>query len=172
MRRSSKRSLVTALVVAAAVVTALAVALARTGRVVPWRYVLSSAEGYRVIDGDTIRLDGVGSVRYIGIDAPERDEPYYREARRCNEELLARGELRLKYGRARYDRYGRTLAYVYVRDDAGGETFVNEELVRAGWAETMEVPPDVAFAAVFRRAEEEARRGGRGIWAGADGAEN
>ncbi len=172
MRRSSKTSIVTALVVAAAVITALAVAFARTGSVGYWRYLFPGAAGYRVIDGDTIRLDGVGSVRYIGIDAPERDEPYYGEARRYNEELLARGELRLKYGRARYDRYGRTLAYVYVRGDAGGEIFVNEELVRAGGAATMEIPPDVEFAAVFRRAEEEARRNSRGTWAGADGAEN
>ena len=171
MRRSSKRSVVTALVVAAAVVTALAVALARTDRVGYWRHLFPGAARYRVIDGDTIRLDGVGSVRYIGIDAPERDEPYYREARRCNEELLAKGEIRLEYGRARYDRYGRTLAYVYVRDGAGGTIFVNEELVRAGWAVTLEIPPDVEYAASFRRAEEEARRGGHGIWV-ADGASN
>lgn len=171
MRRYSKRSIVTALVVAAAVVTALAVAIARTDRVGYWRNLFGDQAGYSVIDGDTIRLDGVGSVRYIGIDAPERDEPHYREARRYNEELLAKGEINLEYGRARFDRYGRTLAYVYVRDDAGGTVFVNEELVRAGWAATLEIPPDVEFAAAFRRAEEEARREGRGVWA-ADGARN
>jgi len=172
MRRSSKRSLATALVVAAAVVTALAVAIARTGGPGYWQYLFPSRAGYRVVDGDTIKLDGGESVRYIGIDAPERDEPYYRDARRYNEELLARGEMRLAYGRARYDHYGRTLAYVYVRAENGEVTFVNEELVRAGWATTLEVPPNVAFASAFRRAEEEARRAGRGMWAGAAGPEN
>jgi micrococcal nuclease len=171
MRRSSKRPIVTALVVAAAVIIALAVAIARTDRVGYWRYLFGGRGGYRVIDGDTIKMDGAGSVRYIGIDAPERDEPYYGEARRYNEELLAKGAIRLEYGPARFDRYGRTLAYVYVRDDAGGTVFVNEELVRAGWATTLEIPPDVEFAAVFRRAEEEARREGRGMWA-AGGARN
>lgn len=165
MRRSSKRRIGAALVVAAAAIIALAVAIARTDRVGYWRNLVGGHGGYRVIDGDTIKLDGVGSVRYIGIDAPERDEPYYGEARRYNEELLAKGAIRLKYGRARFDRYGRTLAYVYVRDDAGRTFFVNEELVRAGWAVPLEIPPDVGFAATFRRAEEEARREGRGMWA-------
>jgi micrococcal nuclease len=165
MRRSSKRPIVTALVVAAAVVLALAVAIARTDRGGYWRNLIGGGNGYRVIDGDTIKMDGVGSVRYIGIDAPERDEPYYDEARRYNEELLSKGAIRLKYGRARFDRYGRTLAYVYVRDDAGRTLFVNEELVRAGWAVPLEIPPDVDYAPVFRRAEEEARGEGRGLWA-------
>jgi micrococcal nuclease len=166
MRRSSKRRVAAALVAAAVLVTAFAFAITRTYRGAAGRDLLPGAGGYRVLDGDTIKLYGVGSVRYIGIDAPERDEPYYGEARRCNEELLARGELRLAYGPGRYDRYGRTLAYVYVRDEAGRTTFVNEELVRAGWATAMEVPPNVAFAAVFARAEAEARRRGRGMWAG------
>jgi micrococcal nuclease len=164
MRRSFKRAAVTAVVVAAAMVVALAVALARSGGAV-WGRVFPGAAHYRVIDGDTIILEGVGSVRYIGLDAPERDERHYREARRYNAELLARGQIRLVYGPERYDRYGRTLAYVYVRDVTGRATFVNEEVLRAGWAETLEIPPNVAFASLFRRAEEEARREGRGIWA-------
>ena len=168
MRRSSKRPIVAALVVAAAVVLALAVAMARSDRAGYWRELFGGRGGYRVIDGDTIKMDSVGSVRYIGIDAPERDEPYFGEARRYNEELLSKGDIRLKYGRARFDRYGRTLAYVYVRDDVGRAFFVNEEIVRAGWAVPLEIPPDVDFAAAFRRAEAEARREGRGMWA--DGA--
>ncbi len=119
-----------------------------------------------MVDGDTIRLAGVGPVRYIGVDAPERGEPFYGEARRYNAELLSRGELSLRYGRDRRDRYGRALAYVYVRADAGRTVFVNEELVRAGWATALEVPPNTEFARAFRRAEEEARRRRRGVWAG------
>lgn len=165
MRRYSNKPIITALVVAVAVVLALAVAIARTDRTGYWRELLGGRGGYRVIDGDTIKMNGVGSVRYIGIDAPERDQPYYDEARRYNAELLAKGDIRLEYDRARFDRYGRTLAYVYVRDAAGRTIFVNEELVRAGWAVPLEIPPDVDFAATFRRAEEEARREGRGMWA-------
>jgi micrococcal nuclease len=166
MRRSSRKRLFAALVAAAAVLVAVALAVSRTGRELRWWNSSGGGEQYRVLDGDTIKLAGVEPVRYIGIDAPERGEPFYREARRYNAELLSRGELLLRYGRGRHDRYGRTLAYVYVRTDAGRTVFVNEELVRAGWATAFEVPPNTEFARAFRRAEEEARRRGRGVWAG------
>ena len=126
----------------------------------------SGANGdYSVIDGDTIEYGDVGPVRYIGIDAPEREEAYYDDARSYNEELLSRGEVTLSYGSERRDRYGRTLAYVFVQTEEGRLLFVNEEMVRAGWARTLEVPPIVEYAPRLRRVEEAARRQGRGIWA-------
>jgi micrococcal nuclease len=168
MRRSSKKKLFAALIAAAAVLVAVALAVSRSGGELRWWGSARGARGYQVIDGDTIRLESVGPVRYIGIDAPERGEPFYREARRYNENLLSRGDVSLRYDRDRYDRYGRTLAYVYVRTDAGRTVFVNEELVRAGWATALEVPPNTEFARAFRRAEEEARRRGHGMWAGGE----
>jgi len=136
-----------------------------TSVVVFWLKGGADGGEYSVIDGDTIELRDVGRVRYIGIDAPERDEPYYDEARQYNERLLSEGEISLGYGRERYDRYERTLAYVYVRTEAGRSVFVNEEMVRAGWAKTLEIPPNIEYAPRLRRAEDEARRYGRGIWA-------
>lgn len=168
MRRSSRKKLFAALVTVAAVLVAVAMAVSRSGRELRWWGSAGGAKGYHVVDGDTIRLASVGPVRYIGVDAPERGEPFYGEARRFNAELLSQGELSLRFGRDRHDRYGRTLAYVYVRTDAGRTVFVNEELVRAGWATALEVPPNTEFARAFRRAEEEARRGGRGMWAGGE----
>jgi micrococcal nuclease len=149
-------------------VVAVSVALAAvTGVVIFWLKGGPGADGgeYSVIDGDTIELGDVGRVRYIGIDAPEREEAYYDEARGFNEELLSRGEISLSYDLERRDRYGRTLAYVFVRTEAGRSLFVNEEMVRAGWARTLEVPPNTYYAPRFERAEDEARRYGRGIWA-------
>ncbi len=165
MRRSSKRKLFAALALVAAIVTAAALVASRSGREFRRSALFGVLGAYDVVDGDTIKVVGVGTVRYIGVDAPERDEPFYDEARRYNVELLSDGKLSLAYGRGLYDRYGRTLAYVYVRDEAGRLRFVNEELVRAGWATTLEIPPNTEFAATFRRAEEEARRAGRGVWA-------
>jgi endonuclease YncB( thermonuclease family) len=165
MRPSSKKRLAAALFLAVAAVTAAAFVVSRSGREFRWMAFLFGAGGYGVVDGDTIRVTGVGPVRYIGVDAPERGEPFYDEARRYNEELLSLGELSLSYDRERYDRYGRTLAYVYVRAEGGRTIIVNEELVRAGWATTLEIPPNTAFALLLRRAEEDARRRGRGMWA-------
>jgi micrococcal nuclease len=59
------------------------------------------------------------------------------------------------------DRFGRLLAYVYrVRDGV----FVNAALVRAGFARTLTIPPNVRFAARFRTLAARARRAGRGLW--------
>jgi micrococcal nuclease len=57
------------------------------------------------------------------------------------------------------DRHGRLLAYVYA-----GDLFVNEALVRGGYAQPLTVPPNVRHAERFRRLAEEARRAGSGLW--------
>jgi len=129
--------------------------------------------GARVVavsDGDTIRvrLDGgrVERVRYIGVDTPETAKPdapvecFADRAREFNERLVADRQVALELDVEERDRYGRLLAYVY----AGG-THVNAELLRAGYAEALTVPPNVRFATRFRRLARDARRGGRGLWA-------
>jgi micrococcal nuclease len=40
-----------------------------------------------VIDGDTIELTNGRRVRYIGINTPERDQPYYNEAKETNQKI-------------------------------------------------------------------------------------
>jgi micrococcal nuclease len=120
----------------------------------------------RVSDGDTVRvkLDGGREerVRYIGIDTPEvtAGECFAAEAADFNEELVAGREVRLVLDTDERDRYGRLLAYVYA-----GDTFVNAELVRAGYAQPLTVPPNVRFEDRFRRLARDARRDGRGLWA-------
>jgi micrococcal nuclease len=57
------------------------------------------------------------------------------------------------------DRYGRQLAYVWV-----GTTFVNEAMVRDGWAVLYTVPPNVKYAPRLERAQKEARARGAGLW--------
>jgi micrococcal nuclease len=42
------------------------------------------------------------------------------------------------------DRYGRLLAYVWA-----GDTMVNAELVRLGYAQVMTVPPNVKYQRLF-----------------------
>lgn len=127
------------------------------------------AEVVDVTDGDTIdaRVRGsVESIRYIGIDAPEVHhpdlgrEPYGPEATRANGDLVGGRVVWLSLGRERRDDYDRLLAYVYRADG----TFVNAELVRGGWAEAFEVPPNTRHADLFRRLERRARRAGRGQW--------
>lgn len=120
-------------------------------------------EVIRVIDGDTIEVrltDGqVRRVRYIGIDTPERSEDLYTEAKRANAKLVEGKEVRLIKDVSETDRYGRLLRYVYT-----GDTFVNAELVRQGYAAAATYPPDVAYAEYFVKLAAEAREKGVGLW--------
>jgi micrococcal nuclease len=113
----------------------------------------------KVIDGDTIVLENGEHVRYIGIDTPEKGRPYYTEAKRQNEKFVKGRKVRLEYDVGKADRYGRMLAYVY-----SGDTFVNEELVRSGYAFAYTVPPNVKYAKRFVSLQEEARIQKRGLW--------
>ena len=119
----------------------------------------------RIIDGDTIVLKGGERVRYIGIDTPEMNpkEPFAKEATELNAILVEGREVRLEYDKERLDRYGRTLAYVYVMVwDL--EVFVNEYLVRVGYAKVATYPPNVKYRDRFLAAEKVARDMKRGVW--------
>ncbi len=119
-----------------------------------------SARVTRVIDGDTIDVDinGVSyRVRYIGMNTPERDEACYQQATDANAALVSGKAVTLVKDTSETDPYGRLLRYVYA-----GNTFVNEALVREGWAENAEYPPDTEYAATFRQLEAEAQQAARG----------
>lgn len=120
----------------------------------------------RVVDGDTLLLANGARVRLIVADTPETvrpDSPVERwgpEAAQFTEDFVACGEVRLQMDRERVDRYGRFLAYVWV-----GDEMLNEELIRAGLARARtEYACAEAMKTRFRRAEQEARRAGKGIW--------
>jgi micrococcal nuclease len=117
----------------------------------------------RVIDGDTIEVSIGGaeySVRYIGIDSPERGEACYEEATTANASLVAGRSITLERDVSETDIYDRLLRYVYV-----GDEFVNAELVRQGYAVAADYPPDTAYSSLFHQLEDEARAAGRGCWA-------
>jgi len=128
----------------------------------------------RVVDGDTIivNLDGREErVRYIGIDTPESVKPnapidcFGPEASHANEQLLPSGSsVRLVVGAEPRDRYGRLLAYVYREDGGGKELFVNADLVRRGYADTLVFPPNTRHASEFAQLRNRARRAGLGLW--------
>jgi micrococcal nuclease len=133
----------------------------------------------RTVDGDTVhvRLAGrVEKVRYIGIDTPEvhhptrGEEPGGRAATEINRRLVGDRAVRLEADVQLRDRYGRLLAYVWVKRSDGTEVMVNAELVRLGYAHVMTVPPNVRHAELFRKLAVEARENYRGLWARPVGA--
>jgi micrococcal nuclease len=116
-----------------------------------------------VVDGDTVELTTGRRVRYIGINTPERDQPYYNEAAALNRQLVEGKNVQLEFDLETFDQYGRSLAYVWVEG-----VMVNLEIVRQGYANSFTVPPNVRYENEFRQAEREAREAGRGLWAGSD----
>lgn len=120
---------------------------------------LGAAKVTRVIDGDTIAIEGGYHIRYIGIDAPEKDELCYIEAKQANKELVEGKRIRLEKDISEKDRYGRLLRYVYVEG-----TFINAEMVRQGYACAEVYVPDVKYQVYLEAVEKEARQTKRGIW--------
>ncbi|MFO8102450.1 MAG: thermonuclease family protein [Dehalococcoidia bacterium] len=120
----------------------------------------------RVVDGDTIEIEGGEIIRYIGVDAPETVHPekpveyFGREAAAKNRELVEGKRIRLEKDVQDKDTYGRSLRYVWL-----GDTMVNAELVRLGYAYSSSFPPNVAHQDLLLQAEQEARQNERGLWA-------
>lgn len=120
----------------------------------------------RVVDGDTIEIESGEKVRYIGVNTPESVkvnspvECFGKEASAKNKELTEGKMVRLEKDVSNTDRYGRLLRFVYLEDGV----FVNDELVRSGYARVSTFPPDVKLAEQFKLAERDARDAKRGLW--------
>jgi len=159
-------------------------ALQRCARLIPLLVLLASVAGIagaqpaplegtvvRIVDGDTIHVrlaDRIEKVRYIGVNTPEvhhprkGEEPGGREAAQVNRDLVEGKRVRLELDVQSRDRYGRLLAYVWV-----GDTMINAELVRLGYAQVMTVPPNVRYQSLFLNLQRDAREAARGLWKGA-----
>ena len=121
----------------------------------------------RVVDGDTIGVAGLpDSVRLIGIDTPELDDPRPRQrclarlAKERIDSLTSRRKVRLVRDVLDRDRYRRLLRYVYLPDGR----LVNLVMVEEGYATVLTVPPNVRLAPLFLSAQSTARRQERGLW--------
>lgn len=103
-------------------------------------------------------------VRLLGVDAPETKMPMGPEAHAY---LRALAENRSGYLRIAVaaDRYGRVVADLYVCADGGATLWVQEQLLRQGWAWHYESYDQRAELA---RWQQEARAGRLGLWAQAD----
>ncbi len=120
-----------------------------------------------VPDGDTLILENREVVRLKGIDAPETgyngesSQYYAREATQRLEELVSGRNLILKTGREPRDRFGRTLAYVYLPNNEN----LSVVMVREGHAFYYPHPDqDEQIAAGILRAQREAMTARRGFW--------
>lgn len=131
-----------------------------------------------VNDGDTLQIQGVGTVRLIGVDCPEkettdRDWKYLRHG--CNDQNrlrlsaastlkrvihLCKGkQVQIQVGGDKRDRYGRTLAYVWLPDGR----MLNQLLLEEGRAMVYR-RFEFKHKKKFIRVETTAKRRHTGIW--------
>jgi micrococcal nuclease len=122
----------------------------------------------RTVDGDTVYVRYRGreiDVRLIGIDTPETVDPlqpvgcYGPQASHFTERVLTGEPIRLEFDVERHDRYGRVLAYVWLRDH-----LFNRRLVVQGYAVVSTYPPNVRYERRFEAAQRIAMRDERGLW--------
>jgi endonuclease YncB( thermonuclease family) len=123
-----------------------------------------------VADGDTIKLEDLGSVRLIGVDTPEKNHPTLpvqfmsKEASDFTRQLCLGKNLRLKYDPYDDDfrgKYGRILGYVYLENGI----FLQEKLLRNGLAIAyVKYAFDENIKAQFLNWEKEAQKKGIGFW--------
>jgi len=123
-----------------------------------------------VADGDTLTLEGLGTVRLIGVDTPEKNHPQLpvqfmsKEAGSFTEKICLGKKIRLEYDPYDPDKrgtYGRVLAYVYLEDG----TFLQEELIKNGFAIAYtKYPLDEDRKAMFLAWEREAKNREIGLW--------
>ncbi len=123
-----------------------------------------------VADGDTLTLDGLGTVRFIGVDTPEKNHPKLpvqfmsAESTAFTKNLCMGKNIRLEYDPHDEDKrgnYGRVLGYLYLEDG----TFIQEQLLKNGYASAYtRYPFDEKRKDQFLAWERTARQKKLGIW--------
>jgi micrococcal nuclease len=149
----------------------------------PHIYAQQKTTVTRVIDGDVIQIiyGGVEKrVRLIGIDAPESriDRDALKGANMSEHDieaivemgakakayvngLIKRGNfITIEFDEKEMDRYGRLLCYVYLSNGK----MLNEEIVKAGYANVKAIPPNVEYKERFLNAFEYAKETKGGLW--------
>lgn len=132
-----------------------------------------------IVDGDTLRLENGEKVRLIGVDTPESRQnaklkrdlkktnkdvetiiAMGKEATKFTKSLVLRKYVRLEFDVEKKDHYNRLLAYVYLPDGR----MLNAEIVKAGYAQILTVPPNVKYHDLFLKLQQEARDSNLGLW--------
>ena len=123
-----------------------------------------------VVDGDTIEIESGEKIRLLGVDTPETVDPrrpvgcFGKEASNKLKSLLEGKRVYLEKDFSERDKYNRLLRFVYLPLENGEKLFVNDYLIREGFAKVLTMPPDVKFTERFLQAQTEARVNSRGLW--------
>lgn len=98
----------------------------------------------QVIDGDTFKINTGEVIRLLCVDAPEKTEQYYEEAKEFLEDLILNKEVILNSSETDKDIYGRLLRFVYIND-----TLVNKEILNQEFGSLYVIPPEDCSEVVY-----------------------
>ncbi len=118
------------------------------------------------ITGNTVRLKGGKTLKYIGVEcySPESSAPlsklYGVHAQEFNQSLVGGKKIWVEWGPKLRDKQQRLLGYVFTEDGV----FVNAELLKAGHAKARILVPNVRYADEFKKWASDARRMKKGLW--------
>jgi len=120
----------------------------------------------KVYDGDTFQTRQGEKIRFLNLNTPEiqhRDSQAQvggYVAKKALTDLILGQQLRLRLDQEKKDRYGRTLAQVWMRDGL----WVNAWLLNQGYAHLYNFEPNTRWAKKLAKEEDKARQQGVGIW--------
>ncbi len=134
-----------------------------------WSIVSRKPDHYKVLRVDQpsrLVLDYDEGTYLIGVEAPPLEERRVgQKAWTWVSQRILKKTIRIVPGDRPRDEAGWFLAYVYYPGDDGKEHFLNEELLRLGYARLhLEYPNDQKFRPLFEAAEAEAKAKKLGVW--------
>jgi len=123
--------------------------------------VTISAVVSKILDSDTLETNKKGHKRIslYGIDAPEEDQPFGKEAKDFFRKKVFKKKIKEKVYDKKDD--GTDIALVF----AGGKN-INELMIKAGYAWVYQPSCDESFCDDWVRYEEEAKAQKKGLWGG------
>jgi endonuclease YncB( thermonuclease family) len=127
-----------------------------------------------IYDGDTLRVQREGAeikIRMCGIDAPEHDQPMGIDARDHLRSLVSKGDGSLIVVQVEKDRYGRSVAELFVKPRAGQgyqpgeEISLNAQMVADGFAyHYAQYSRNCPNGSLLARIEADAKAAKLGVW--------
>lgn len=125
----------------------------------------------QVIDGDTLELKNGRTIRLVGVDAPNRGEPYFGQALEYTISLVEDQKVKLEYDAYQDDKFGRILAYVLApcttqKGCQDGQLMLNQGLVENGLAKVViySKRKKLKYQEELLSAEEEAKKQDLNLW--------
>ena len=136
-----------------------------------WNFENNSHKVVEVIDGDTIKIasKNIGetiTIRMLGIDAPERGQCGYEEAKEYLKQLIEGKEIHLEKDINKKDIFGRLLRYVLLENPNPeiDTIIINNKMAYMGWVFNVKTPKDTKYRDLFARSTDNARKLKKGIW--------